>query len=331
MFCLKCGSQLPDDALFCFKCGAKVGAAPQVGQQPPSSGPVLAPTEATSLKCPNCGAPISPKFGEMVITCEYCGGSISLGSDGWRSIQKHTMLPLKFGDKDTVLRTVHQMMDSGLLRRHLQESSVLEEATLTVVPYWIIPVSARTSIVATDVAVEAGTLATTAALFGVMGGLGGRRGPGFGGGLVEGALLGSVMGGGMGGGPRKSITMDANYNYPVVALKALSEYQPKEYQFALDERTLFDPSKLPKGVKVLNGDVGEDMAKYQAKTMVDQLQAQKAHSKYHMIQQMETQMDVSDGELLHVPVWMVRYDHKGHKIVLVLDGNSGMAINSIGL
>ncbi len=36
-------------------------------------------------------------------------------------------------------------------------------------------------------------------------------------------------------------------------------------------------------------------------------------------------------ELLHVPVWFVRYDHKGNKIVLVVDENSGNVINGMGL
>ena len=129
----------------------------------------------------------------------------------------------------------------------------------------------------------------------------------------------------------KSEQMDANYNFPVVALKALTEYQPRDYQFNLEGRTDFDITKIPKNVKVLNGDIGEDAAKGQAKTLVDQLQSEKAHAKYHMIQRLTTESDVGDVELLHVPIWFARYDHKGHKIVLVLDANSGNVINSIGL
>ncbi|MEM3267317.1 MAG: hypothetical protein QXR69_01345, partial [Conexivisphaerales archaeon] len=132
-------------------------------------------------------------------------------------------------------------------------------------------------------------------------------------------------------GYQKAYQLDQNYNYPVVALKALTEYQPRDYQFNMDDRTIFDIAKVPKGVKILNGDISEDAAKYQAKTYVDQLQSQKAHQQYHMIQQIHTEMDVADAELLHVPVWFARYDHKGSKIVLVLDGNSGNTINSIGL
>lgn len=135
---------------------------------------------------------------------------------------------------------------------------------------------------------------------------------------------------GGGSGPRKAVQLDQNYNFPIIALKALSTYQPHDCQFGKN-RELFDISKYPKGIKILNGDISEDSAKYQARTLVDQIQSQKAHSQYHMIQQISTEEDVSDTELLHVPIWFVRYDHKGTKIVLVLDANSGNVINSLGL
>ena len=335
MYCRKCGSQLPDDAAFCTKCGTSTTSSGQTVAAQSNQVPVLAPATATSLKCPSCGASIAPKFGEMIITCEYCGSSITLGGSGWANIEKQTMLPLKIQSNDDIVGRVRSMMDNGLLHRHLQESSTLEEMTLSVVPYWLVNASARTSLVATDMVTEGATVATTAALIGVMAGMGGgRRGGGFGGPLLTGAVLGGMMGGGMGmggGGPRKAIQMDDNYNFPVIGLKALTQYQPKDYQFALEQRTLFDISQYPKGIKVLNGDISEESAKYQAKTLVDQLQSQKAHAKYHMIQQIQSQVEVSDTELLHVPIWFARYDHKGNKIVLVVDGNSGNTINSIGL
>jgi len=359
-YCPKCGAELPDGAAFCYKCGAPVSAGGTNGQGAPapqqgSKSQVIGSAGATALKCPSCGAPISPKFGEMVITCEYCGTGITLGDEGWKDIQKHTMLPMRV-TKDQVEAKVQEMMDKGIFRHHLHEESTMEEENATFVPYWIIPVSARTSIAAVDAMQEMGQVATTAALIGVLGGMG-RGGGGFGGGggrrrsfdtasLVpslaslrspltalgfRGMFYGMGMGMGMGGGPRKTYQLDNNYNFPVVAMKDLTEFQPQDYTFAMDQRVLFDISKIDKSIKVLNGDISEDVAKSQAKTYVDQIQSQKAHEKYHMIQQMHTDMDVSDGELLHVPVWFVRYDHKGKKIVFVLDGNSGAPINSIGL
>jgi hypothetical protein len=312
-----------------MKCGTSISAA-QPKQDAGSVAPILAPLEAKSLKCPHCGAPITPKFGEMIITCEYCGTGVTLGNDGWRGVQKQTMLPLNFGEKDKVGAEIHALMDRGLLHRHLQESSTLEEMNLSFVPYWIVSVSARTSVVASDVAVQAGTIATSAALAGVIGsGFGGRRGGGFGGPLLAGAMLGTMMGPRQ--GARKTYEMNNNYNFPVVALKALTEHQPRNYEFRLDDRGLFDVSKVPKGIKILNGDVGEESAKYQAKTLVDQLQSERAHEQYHMIQELHTDLDVADSELLYAPIWFARYDHKGNKIVLVIDGNSGGVINSIGL
>lgn len=339
MYCVKCGAQLPDDAAFCIKCGTR--QQPQTPtQEQTTSQPVEQPSSGIKeIKCPSCGAPISPKFGEMVITCEYCGSSVTLENSGWKNIAKHTMLPIVIIDQDDITAKLRKMMDKGLLHRHLQETSKLEEINLSMIPYWIIPVTARTNLVATDIAAEVGNIATTAALFGVMGGamggggFGGRRG-GMGVGMMDGMLMGSMLGGGgmMGSAnTKKAYTLDANYNCPVIALKALTSYQPHDYEFALDGRVDFDPKKIPKSVKILNGDINEDAAKNQAKTIADRLQSESAHSKYHMIQQMETQEDVSSGELLHVPIWFAKYDHKGKKIILVIDANSGAPINSIGL
>jgi hypothetical protein len=235
---------------------------------------------------------------------------------------------------------------------------VQEEMSLTYVPYWIVSISARTSITATNETAQVAQTASTAALMGVIfGGMGGGfggggRGGGFGGGgrrrafeigfgagdLFSGVLglkririMAFGMGMGRGGGMNKTEQMDANYYFPVIALKALTDYQPRDYQFNLDGRALFDISKLPKAVKILNGDISEEVAKSQAKTLVDQLQSQKAHSKYHLIQSINTISDVGDVELLHAPVWFAKYDHKGNKIVLVIDANSGNVINSFGL
>jgi len=364
MYCPKCGTQLPDDAAFCFKCGYSIQAQAQSGTSQSSSTaqssqvraqPVIAATGVTTFKCPNCGAPLSPKFGEMVITCEYCGSGVALGDQGWTNIQKQSMLPVQVATTDQLNAIINPMMDKGLLHRHLQENSTQEEMSLSYVPYWIVSISARTTVVATDETQQIAQTASTAALMGViLGGLGGGGGYGGGGGMRGGGgrrrifgqglpslypgsfSFGSIMAWGMGmgyggGGARKTDQMNANYNFPVIALKALTAYQPREYQFDLEGRQLFDITKIPKNIKILNGDIGEEDSKAQAKTLVDQLQSQKAHAKYHMIQQLTTQMDVGDVELLHAPIWFVKYDHKGNKIILVVDASSGRVINSIGL
>lgn len=339
MYCIKCGSQLPDDASYCFKCGMRQQAPAKTESQPAAQPQVQSADGVKEIKCPSCGAPIAPKFGEMVITCEYCGSSVTLENAGWKNIARHSMLPITIPERDDITSKLKKMMDKGLLHRHLQETSNLEELNLSMIPYWIVPVAARTNLIATDIAAEVGNIATTAALFGVMGGamgggFGGGRRDGMGMGMMDGMLMGSMLGGGgmMGSAnTKKAYTLDENYEVPVIALKALTLYQPHDYEFALDGRVDFDPKKIPKAVKILNGDINEDTAKSQAKIIAERLQSEKAHSKYHMIQQMQTEEDVSSGELLHVPIWFARYDHKGKKIILIIDANSGVAVNSVGL
>src|ERR1700733_10619628 len=179
MNCPSCGAQLPDGSAFCYKCGYKISQAPVGTQQAsgnagqstttaPKPEQVVAPSGATSLKCPNCGAPLTPKFGEMVITCEYCGSGITLGTQGWTNIQKQTMLPLKIATVDNLNAIIKPMMDKGLLHRHLQEDSQQEEMNLSYVPYWIVSVSARTTVIATDETQQIAQTATTAALMGAL-------------------------------------------------------------------------------------------------------------------------------------------------------------------
>ncbi|HLH86703.1 MAG TPA: zinc ribbon domain-containing protein [Thermoplasmataceae archaeon] len=342
MYCEKCGSQIPDDAIFCPKCGFKLKS--ESGNSNGSSElavnadsrPLVAAADAQVLKCPSCGAPLKPALGEMIITCEYCGASITLNTDGWRNIQKHTMLPLSYATEDSVLTLIKGYLDRGLLRRHLEEESKNEGISLAFIPYWIVPVSARTQFTYVSAAAEAGSLAGTALLMGLMGGaMGGRggRGLGMGVGMLDGMMVGGmVMGGGMGGrGNVRAGNLDQSYNFPVVAVKGLLMYQPRDYTFDLQARVLFDVSKIPKGINVLNGDVSEDAAKYQAKTYVDQLQNEKVHQQYHMVQKITTVDDVADPELLHVPVWFAKFSHKGKEISLILDGSNGKIINSVGL
>ena len=110
------------------------------------------------------------------------------------------MLTLKVATVDQLNSIIVPMMDKGLLHRHLHEDSKQEEMSLTFVPYWIVSVSARTSVTATDETSQLAQTATTAALMGVIfGGMGGGFGDGGGGGgeegeWVEDALYGCTVG-----------------------------------------------------------------------------------------------------------------------------------------
>jgi len=329
MYCMKCGSQVPDGAQFCMRCGSPVGGMggvppppppPTGAPAPPASSPVIAAAGVQELKCPSCGAPIKPSFGDMVVTCDYCGSSVTLGGQGWKGIQKHTMLPMTVADRDAVMKVVQGYLDAGFLHHHFLEESKLVEEKVQFVPFWVIPATASTTYqyqaVATTVGATAGTIAAGALLGNA---LSNRRG-GF---TVVPIIGGPVV------NPQRSETISGQYEYPVVAVRAMSSYQPKDYQFSLPNRTLFDKKAIPSSIPILNGDLGEDVARNAADAYVRQLQSETVHKKHSMVSQLQTQVTVSEGELLHTPIWYFRFEHKKENVTVLIDGNAGKVIRTM--
>jgi Double zinc ribbon len=334
MNCPRCGAPLPENARFCLACGQPLAAsgagAPPPPPPPPNppapspaaSAPTIAAPGVTQLKCPACGAPIQPTFGEMVVTCEYCGASVSLGGSGWKAISKHSMLTPKLLDAAAALAVVRGYVDQGFFHRHVFEESQVAESRLSFVPFWIIPASANTTYQFQDIAVGVGgTVASIAASEMLGAALSGNRRGGF---AVIPVLAAPPV------NPTRSDTISGMYEYPVVAVKGMVAYQPKDYQFALPDRTFFDRKQLPGGATILNGDLGEDTAQSAAKGYVAQLQAEAAHKKHYMVSSLSTTVEVSEGELLHVPIWYFQLDHKGQKITILVDAHSARVIRTVG-
>ncbi|MFI5419295.1 MAG: hypothetical protein ACHQ2Y_10470, partial [Candidatus Lutacidiplasmatales archaeon] len=260
-------------------------------------------------------------FGEMVITCDYCGGSVTLGGSGWKEISKHTILAPKLTTAEQALSIVRGVLDQGLMHRNTFEESKVVEQRLSFVPFWILPVSASTSYVYTDVAVSVGSTVGTIAAAELLGAaLGGRRGGGY---IPIPIPMGSPV------NASRQDTVTGSYEYPVVAVKSMSAYQPKNYEFALSERTFFDRKVVPQGAPVLNGDLGPDAAEHSARSFVMQLQSEEAHRRHHMVSQLQTNVEVAEGELLHVPVWYIALERKGVRSMILIDAHAGRFISTV--
>lgn len=329
MNCTQCGASLPPNAKFCYACGASIasmgvpaGAAsagvPPPPPPPPSSGsPTIAPAGVESLKCPNCGAPIKPSFGDMVVSCDYCGSSVTLGGQGWKQINKHTLLTAKVTNREEALVPVHAYVETGFFHRNDFENSKIVDEKLSFVPFWVVPVSATTNYQYQDVAVSVGTTVATVAAAEILGsalGGGRRRGGGF---FPVPIVTGPTV------NPTRADSFSKSYNFPVVAVKGMAAYQPKDYAFQLDDRMLFDKKSIPPGAVVLNGDLGEDAASHAAQSFVTALQAEEARKRHHMVSNLQTSVQVSEAELLHVPVYSFTLERKGARQVLLVDAHAG--------
>jgi len=257
----------------------------------------------------------------MVINCEYCGASVTLAGTGWKQVSKHTMLLPKITTPEAALAVVQPYLDTGFMHRKAFEESKIAEQKLSFVPFWVVPVSATTNYVYTDVAVAAGGTAASVGAAVLLGSaLGGRRG-GF---MPIPIVLGSPV------NSSRSDTIVGMYEFPVVAVTGMSAYQPKNYEFGLSERTLFNKQLVPPGAPLLNGDLGEDAAQHAARSFVTQLQADEAHKRHRMVSQLSCQCEVSDAELLHVPIWYFMLDRKGEKSMILVDAHGGRVIQTVG-
>ncbi|MCU0800096.1 MAG: hypothetical protein MUC62_10575 [Candidatus Thermoplasmatota archaeon] len=101
-------------------------------------------TIAQDVKCHNCGAPLSLKAGEVIITCEYCGTAFNVATDK-KFFLKHSIIPSKLDEKG-VLETVRRWMSTGALKpSNFQKASKIEGASLTFLPFYIVHINVTTS------------------------------------------------------------------------------------------------------------------------------------------------------------------------------------------
>jgi hypothetical protein len=267
------------------------------------------------INCKKCGAPLKIPFGTSVLSCSYCGSAMTIeGAEGqWKEIQKHTMM-VNATPADKASAVAQKWMDEGLLRSGIAKNSSISEIKLQYIPYWIMPIRCRTEFSGTSGSGIAGL--KNAASGAKEGNLGG--------------LLGGLMNAGMSakfgsGSQRVSRAIDKSYDWPVIAVRGLENYVVNDYQFAVAQKQLFDPSKLKDG-EILNGDVTESEAKQKAQGTVCAFQENDARSQMDTMASINSKTKTEDGELMHAAIWFVKYNFGGKDYYILVDGGAGKVI-----
>lgn len=98
---------------------------------------------AKDVKCHNCGAPLSLKAGEVVITCDYCGTAFNVAS-GKDFFLTHSIIPSNFSEKD-ILIVVENWMSTGAMKpANFKKRSRITRSSLTFLPFYIVHLNVKT-------------------------------------------------------------------------------------------------------------------------------------------------------------------------------------------
>lgn len=277
---------------------------------------IAAPPMPQNLKCNSCGGPLKPSAGLALVVCEYCGAATTMGAGGAAQVvAKHFMLANAIGQEQALDSGGH-WLNKGVLRRKVAQRSDLGNTTLKFVPYWVIP----TNIVA-DYQGMRGT------------GVAQLRQEGTAKKVLGGAMFALTAASVAGRGrqvpsqvTRVRDRIQVSQNIPVVAVRGYTKYQPQGgYQFKSEQKITFD-KRQSGGAPVMDGDVTEAEAKQQAAGIAQQVAEREARKRVDSLESIQVYPTMSDGELLHAPVWFVEYQFKGKGMYIAIDGNSGQVM-----
>lgn len=280
---------------------------------------VATPAMPQNLRCSSCGAPLKPSSGLALVVCAYCGAATTMGAGGAAQIiQKHFMLASTIG-QEQALTAGGQWLNKGLLRRKVAEKSDLGNTVLKFVPYWVVPT--------TIVADYQGTKGV---------GVAQMRTESTAGKVLGGALFALNAAAMANQAQNRNVQpqvvrvrdrIQISHNIPVVAVRGYNKYQPEGgYEFNEAAKVNFD-KRQSGGAEVMDGDVTEAEAKQLAGGQAQKIAEREAKKRVDTLESIQVYPTMTDGELLHVPVFFVEYQFKGKPMFIAIDGNAGHVMN----
>lgn len=123
----------------------------------------------------------------------------------------------------------------------------------------------------------------------------------------------------------KEGTIEKEYDWLVLAREA-SGFPTHEYVVPLEGKIPYDFRKIEEFAKLLNSEISREGALNLARQQID------AHHRYLLQQdvdrivEMKTDLDLKQMVYLHAPIWFIKYEYKGKRYQLIIDGATGNAL-----
>jgi hypothetical protein len=96
------------------------------------------------VKCQNCGAPLSLKSGEVIITCDFCGTAFNVAS-GKDFFLEHSILPSNIDDNKIEEIIKRWMGDGPLKPSNLQSKARITDKSQVFLPFYVVHTNVTTN------------------------------------------------------------------------------------------------------------------------------------------------------------------------------------------
>ena len=287
--------------------------------QMPQAPPMPAPLREMITSCTRCSAPLSPNQEDLIITCRYCGFTISVATQ--EEIKAHSMLENHLFTQQAV-EAAQKYMDKGIFRSNVSKDAQIINVKLRYIPFWTFPVN------------------TATAYSGITGqGLQGEMNQ------VQDALtdkrasklmkFGKLMKAGasaymeMQQKDRKptsvSLSFSSHYVWPILARRTMIN-EINYYDVPAARKIPFDVGKIASDAEFLNTEFKQEEAKSKVRAEVEAKERLVASGKVDTLQSCNTNIAVGDGELVHAPIWFVQYSLGGENYMILVDGSEGKVL-----
>jgi len=289
---------------------------PQVATQPP---PAPKPLQPPPTNCTNCGAPLSVTQEDLVVTCRYCGFTMTVATR--EEIKRHSMLENRLFAQQAV-EAAQKYMDKGVFRVGVSKDASVTNVKLRYVPFWVCSTSANTffrGIAGSGImgeihqAEEAVTDKRSSGLkkFGKL--------------VLAGAKAYAETQQKDRRPQNVSYSFSNNYIWPTLARQTMIS-EINFYDVPAARKIPFDVGKIPPDAEFLNIELKEEEAKTKVKSEVEAKERLIASGKVDTLETCNVNVVLGEAELVHAPVWFVHYTLKGENYVIAVDGCEGKVL-----
>gem|GEM_PF-808189 len=281
--------------------------------------PRPAPAREIITSCTRCSAPISPNQEDLIITCRYCGYTVSVATQS--EIKNHSMLENHLLTQQAV-EAAQKYMDKGIFRSGVSKSAQITNAKLRFIPFWVFPANTTTQLSgATGQGISGEIHQAQEALSDKRSSKLSKFGK-----LVLAGASAYAESQQKDRKPRNVVLNFSNYYvWPMLARKTMIS-EINFYDVPAAKKIPFDAGRIPSDAEFLNTEFNEEEAKGRVKPEVDANERLIASGKVDTLQSCSTSVTIGEGELVHAPIWFVQYSLGGDNYVILVDGCEGKVL-----